>query len=1664
MPAYDPDFFNIDPYYDDFDESKKFLKMLFRPGVALQARELSQIQSILQNQVERFGNFVLKDGSMVFGGQITEIETDIITVEGSLSGGVPAGLSLSPNQLTDKIISIRVGEDSEQLNNFLELEGSETGLTSFARILYATQNPLTENTVLYIQYLSGESFSDPEAAMNDITVQGFGVDGITFTGSLTGNPEKGLVISVDEGIRYTNGYFVAHEAQRIGVEEIEYNQANEIVSVSYSNPNSSVGFNVVKTIVTSQEDISLRDPASGFFNFNAPGADRFKIDLVIDQRRIDAIIGSEAIDPFERKDFIEFVRVVDGNIVKKEKYAELGDLENTLARRTYDESGHYVVNPFDISLKNFSNDSETINSVLGSGKAYIFGYEFESISPVTLSHELAREFRPASDSVQYGFSLGPYIVAEISSFENGLSGFILSERPTVVIDEEIGDIPDGSGEISSNLIGTARVTNIQRINSLKYKIFLDDIDVQAGKNISTARRLFAEGNTAASFVITEEDTPATLKNTDRTSLVFDSPFGEVVREFTRYTFIVDLFLELDQLGLSFDSSGDLTINLGTQFTIPGLEQIGPNIAEQTEFEDLRNSPFVRVISRQKGVVGGDVKIAGGSNPKTIIIEGATAGGTTFVGNDATIVVSCLINTNVSNNRRSKTRNTGTVEIGYTGPFDSPSGSQNVYYGYVKKNGNFLTDVHSLEITGFNALPLEKRSYIFDNGQRETYYDFSKIIVNFDPNEGGLEGITQGTAVWFEHSGGGPFVGGGGNFSSYQSNYDSIPSFTTSGGKTVELRNSIDFRPVRVGDIDSFTLTGPYQLKSFVSDSFEHSVKYSYWLPRIDKIVLTKDRRFDVITGTPSEFPVTPSDNPNAMTLYTLRFNPYTFDENDISIIQEDNRRFTMKDIGNLERRVENLEYYSTLSHLEQEAKNTPIFDEFGFEIEKKAIVVDQFTGTEVSDIENPDFFCSFDRENKELRPPFETDEIGERNLETIAEGLTLNDSVLTFDYDLITYIENNKSNSRRKVNSNGNSRFNGIVKLSPSCDPWIDTEKKPYLRTNFNGENDSWKVGNVGYRMNFNFWGDNWFGKSSVLEPLSKRRITKRNYDDKSFKFDKIRSFSLPQSNLSTNGDSVVDRSIVPSMRKNREIQVEATGLMPNRTHRILFDGVDQGITLSSDSTGNISHTLSLTAGTIPSDVYAGKKLIRIVDGVESPNEIENSISSADGFYIVSGQIKDSESIEYVKPLITRKEAANSENVSSDAILRDSQRADQKSKLSNDNIAQIFSVNKSQFSLGLFLKEVDIFFSAWPTETSGNIFGESLPIKLLLKPVVNGFPSPSKIIAESLLVASNILQDGKGTFEFSYPVYLPPGDYAVELETNSNLYEIDTYTLPSSRSIEDTNERENILDTNIGSMILPKNLGPSVMINNEVFKITIRKCAFIDGETKIQYYNIDDEYGSRSSQYSEFRSNIQGALLDSRYCSIIFGGSNYSPNTTQMVEYSTLEPEDIGVQLRYIDQNVSPALHIDASNFVFHLPKMSSASFANETFASDSRDLITEKTNTQFRNVTTPRYITKSISSLTPCTKLVVLFDKNQPAGTDVEVYVKKIPANSTFTLDEAPYELVERKSRETNVVPSDEFFPTRHELDSPDFSTFSVKIVFTRGNDVQQSYPSIKNLRIIAC
>ena len=82
--SYDSTIMGGIPYYDDFNQQKKFLKILFKPGLPVQARELSQAQTILQNQIERLGSNIFRNGSVVLGGGVSTTTANFIRLQSEL--------------------------------------------------------------------------------------------------------------------------------------------------------------------------------------------------------------------------------------------------------------------------------------------------------------------------------------------------------------------------------------------------------------------------------------------------------------------------------------------------------------------------------------------------------------------------------------------------------------------------------------------------------------------------------------------------------------------------------------------------------------------------------------------------------------------------------------------------------------------------------------------------------------------------------------------------------------------------------------------------------------------------------------------------------------------------------------------------------------------------------------------------------------------------------------------------------------------------------------------------------------------------------------------------------------------------------------------------------------------------------------------------------------------------------------------------------------------------------------------------------------------------------------------------------------------------------------------------------------------------------------------
>ena len=367
--AFDATIMGGPPYFDDYDEAKRFLKVLFRPGRPLQSRELSQVQSILQNQIERFGRHVFQEGSVATGGSVTDCATQFIRITEDLTA----------EQKTD-IVGKKLKSDSSTVNAVV-IGVEDRGDTSTEKN--------DQFVVLCIDYITAGTFVAGESLST------YGIDdpaiNVTVKAASTGDtdPEPtGTItnyICMDESIFFSNGYFVLSENVKIAAHTTD--TTNSIRD--FSSTTCSIGFDINKITVDADDDSTLNDPAFGFYNYNSPGADRFKITFTPIVR---ALSGSG--DEFGRTvetgtDYIEIVRILNGNVSKKVKYPEYANLSSTLARRTFDESGNYTVTPFRLSYFKPSEiypneyvagsdlDNSKVAISVSAGKAYLNGYEYE---------------------------------------------------------------------------------------------------------------------------------------------------------------------------------------------------------------------------------------------------------------------------------------------------------------------------------------------------------------------------------------------------------------------------------------------------------------------------------------------------------------------------------------------------------------------------------------------------------------------------------------------------------------------------------------------------------------------------------------------------------------------------------------------------------------------------------------------------------------------------------------------------------------------------------------------------------------------------------------------------------------------------------------------------------------------------------------------------------------------------------------------------------------------------------------------------------------------------------------------------------------------------------------------------------------------------------------
>ena len=468
---------NVSPYFDDYDESKDFHKVLFKPGFPVQARELTALQSILQNQVEKFGSHFFKEGSMVIPGSIgVDFEYYGVKIDSTFFG-VPV------TSYIEKLIDV-------------EITGATSGVVAkVVKVLDASRSEQDTNT-LYVKYLksnptTGEQFfinGEPLITSSNI-IYGSSLikSGTTFANTAASDAAfKASAATINDGVYYTRGYFVNVKKQTIILDQ--YNNT----------PSARVGLIIDERIITSLDDNSLNDNSQGFSNYTAPGADRLKISLVLFKKQV---------DDFNDQNFIELVRLKNGSIEKFVDRSQYSLIRNELAKRTYDESGDYSVKPFEVFPK------ETINNLMGNGglflssqrtpsgntpadnlltyqimpgKAYVRGYDIETISPEFIDVKKPRTTVGISTNSIY---IDNGTVLKV----NNIFGWpkVGYENSTVVDLRNIRrDLTSGFNQSGITTVGTARVYDFVSEDAYsdattQFNLYLYDIQTFTSVGVNT---------------------------------------------------------------------------------------------------------------------------------------------------------------------------------------------------------------------------------------------------------------------------------------------------------------------------------------------------------------------------------------------------------------------------------------------------------------------------------------------------------------------------------------------------------------------------------------------------------------------------------------------------------------------------------------------------------------------------------------------------------------------------------------------------------------------------------------------------------------------------------------------------------------------------------------------------------------------------------------------------------------------------------------------------------------------------------------------------------------------------------------------------------------------------------------------------------------------------
>lgn len=1032
-------------YRDDFRDSDGYYRILFNSGRSLQARELTQMQTIIQEQIKRFGNNQFKEGAAVNptekilnnAYEFVKLNTSSLTLPANTTPLIGTTFTGSSSTVTAKVIEILPAADGDPATMYVAY----------------TNSPAGQAGAVAVRFSPGEQITN---GVNTLAVQTTNTDTDKAVG-------RGTRYSVGEGIYYTQGFFVFTESQ------------STIVSKYRDDPTEVIGYRIVEETVDVDDDRRLYDNQGLLLNTSAPGADRYKITLSL----------TTESKVLANQNFIPIATLINGVVFRAvDENNSFNVINDVISTRIKENSGDYIIKPFRMSVETDSEDTHLLVNI-SDGIAVVDGYRSNHYAPETI--RVKKPVNTATiENEATATDYGNYVLVDNATQNNkGLPNINTFELMNLRNDSSYG----------GSTIGSARVRSVSEDVGDKYKFFLFNIEMNAGENF---RRVKSVGTSGTNYFNPERINGQTvLYGVKNNRALFLLPNR-------RPQSLADIVLTTQRsFAQTSTSGGSITISLSGS---------GETFANSGDW----------IVSSATGQIVNNFTF--GSTP-----DGQISATINSLPVSTSIEVLAYVRKSTGT-VRSKTLTQTTVTKAVNADGDIELGKADIY------------DIQQIKLGSASGADISKK-FTLDNGQRDNHYDLGKLVLN--PGVKPPTGNVYVQFKYFQHGANGDFFA----VSSYtgQVDYNKIYNHRLANGFNVNLREVLDFRSVKdtngafASTVNGARVNELPQLNDIVSSD------NTYYLQRKFTLFLNREGQIELINSTEDFNPKNPERPVGMLPLYNVLLRPNTLNDSDIATTKIEHRRYTMADITELDRRIDDLEEITSLNLLEVDTKNFQVLDSNGLDRTKSGFIVDNFATQAFSATRDQDYRASIDPSMKMLLPSFNEDNIRLIYDSDLSTNVIKKGDNVYLNHDSKEFLSQTSATQSTSLNKFDAVIYKGDITISPASDEWREVKIRAKKTIDGGSKLDTKQA------YLWNNWQWNWGGIKVDDLKVGNNTNTKKETSATQIKSYTNKVVS-EETLVELIGEKVVNIALIPFMR-SKKVFFKAEGLRPNSKVWAYFDG-----------------------------------------------------------------------------------------------------------------------------------------------------------------------------------------------------------------------------------------------------------------------------------------------------------------------------------------------------------------------------------------------------------------------------------------------------------------------------------------------------------------------------